>query len=85
MVLGVLGLVYLAALWVYDNWVTGEHARPIGTRPMLVYSAAMLGVGTQLLVLGILAELVTSYNLRPDDTFSVAERLNLPDDPPDPR
>jgi hypothetical protein len=41
----------------------------------LFYSAALLGVGTQLLSLGILAELVTSYNIRAKDTYSVAERV----------
>jgi glycosyltransferase involved in cell wall biosynthesis len=66
--LGALGLVYLAALWVAGD-------RPIGTRPLLFYSATLLGVGTQLICMGILAELVTSYNIRAGDTYSVAERL----------
>jgi hypothetical protein len=30
-------------------------------------------VGVQLLSLGILAELVTAYNIRAEDTYSVAE------------
>jgi glycosyltransferase involved in cell wall biosynthesis len=66
--LGALGLVYLAVLWVFNY-------RPIGDRPLLIYSVAVLGVGTQLVSLGILAELVTSYSLRSEDTYSVAERL----------
>ncbi len=53
--------------------------QPIGTRPLLIYSAALLGVGTQLVTLGILAELVTSYNIRAEDTYSVAERLGSRD------
>lgn len=76
---GFAGLIYLAAVWVYYNWMKGDTHHPIGTRPMLVYSAALLGVGTQLVVLGVLAELVTSYNLRPRDTYSVAERVDPPD------
>lgn len=84
MAIGALGLAYLAGVWVNDNWLVGNRVRPIGTRPMLVYSAALLGVGTQLLVLGVLAELVTSYNLRAEDTYSVAERLNLSDENPPP-
>jgi glycosyltransferase involved in cell wall biosynthesis len=84
MALGALGLVYLAGVWVYDNWVVGDDSHPIGTRPLLAYSAAFLVVGTQLLALGVMAELVTSYNLRPQDTFSVAERLNLPELPSPP-
>src|SRR5206468_2425848 len=65
-VLGGLGMTYLAIEWLRGNG-------PIGTRPLLVYSAALLGVGTQLVCLGILAELVTSYNIRAEDTYSVAE------------
>ncbi len=66
--LGALGLLYLAALWVLNY-------RPIGDRPLLIYSVALLIVGTQLVSLGILAELVTSYNLEARDTYSIAETL----------
>ncbi len=69
LMLGSLGLVYMAVLWL------NPAERPIGTRPLLHYSVAMLVVGTQLVSLGILAELVTSYNIRAEDTYSVAERL----------
>ncbi len=73
--LGGLGLAYLAAVWL-----RGEG--PIGTRPLMFYSGTLMGVGTQLLCLGILAELVTSYNIRESDTFSVAETLDPPPDRP---
>jgi glycosyltransferase involved in cell wall biosynthesis len=73
--LGGLGLLYLAVIWVLGY-------RPIGDRPLLIYSATLLGVGTQLMSLGILAELVTSYNLQANDTYSIAETVG-PDDPPD--
>jgi glycosyltransferase involved in cell wall biosynthesis len=66
--LGVLGLLYLAALWVLGF-------RPIGNRPMLFYSIALLIVGVQLLSLGILAELVTAYSIRAEDTYSIAETV----------
>ena len=69
--LGSLGLVYLAAIWVL-----GEG--PIGIRPLLAYSSTMLTVGTQLVSLGILAELVTAFQIRQVDTFSVAETVNEP-------
>ncbi len=39
---------------------------------------ALLVVGTQLVSLGILAELVTSYNIRAEDTYSIAETLGPP-------
>ena len=72
--MGGLGLAYLAVAWVLGD-------RPIGPRPLLAYSAALLGVGTQLVSLGILAELVTAFQIRLVDTFSVAETLNEPRPP----
>jgi hypothetical protein len=68
LVIGGMGMLYLAI-----EWLAGH--RPIGVRPLLIYSATLLGVGAQFLSLGILAELVTWYNLRPSDTYSVAERI----------
>jgi glycosyltransferase involved in cell wall biosynthesis len=74
--MGILGMLYLAILWL------DESNRPIGSRPFLFYSFALLVVGLQLLSLGILAELVTSYNIRPDDTYSIAESIpERTDDP----
>ena len=65
---GGLGMLFMAVLWLIGD-------RPIGPRPFLSYSETLLGVGTQLFCLGILAELITSYNLKAKDTYSVAERL----------
>jgi glycosyltransferase involved in cell wall biosynthesis len=72
--LGCSGLAYLAALWVLGY-------RPIGDRPLLFYSGTLLGVGTQLVCLGVLAEMVTAYSIRDTDTFSVAETLDPADEP----
>jgi glycosyltransferase involved in cell wall biosynthesis len=66
--LGFLGLLFLAV-----EWLRGHG--PIGTRPLLVYSATLLGVGAQILCLGILAELVTSYHVRSHPTYSIAETV----------
>ncbi len=74
--IGSTGMGYLAALWMVNHWVLDVENQPIGTLPLLVYSTAFLGVGTQLFCLGVLAELITSYNLRREDTFSVAERTD---------
>jgi glycosyltransferase involved in cell wall biosynthesis len=69
LVLGALGMLSLAVLWL------DPANRPIGNRPILIYSAALLIVGTQLTSLGILAELVTSYNIQAHDTYSIAETV----------
>jgi glycosyltransferase involved in cell wall biosynthesis len=74
LLLGGLGLLYLAIVWFRES---------IGHRPLLMYSAALLSVGTQLVCLGILAELITAYNIRAEDTYSIAERLD-PRDAPEP-
>jgi glycosyltransferase involved in cell wall biosynthesis len=70
--IGGLGLLYLALVWFHES---------IGSRPLLVYSATFLAVGTQLVSLGILAELVTKFNIRGEDTYSIAEVIepNVPD------
>lgn len=78
--LGVLGMLYLASLWVFEHAV-GQPSHPIGVRPLLFYSMSLLIVGTQLFSLGILAELVTSYGLRADETYSVAESIRAEDAP----
>lgn len=67
--IGALGMLYLAIVWLDPN-----H-KPIGDRPLLFYSGAFLSIGIQLLSLGILAELVTAYNIRPEDTYSVVDRI----------
>ena len=77
-ILGAIGLIlfllggglmtFLAVIWVLGD-------RPIGTRPLLAYGTTLLVVGAQFVCLGILAELVTSYGIRDQDTYSVAETL----------
>jgi glycosyltransferase involved in cell wall biosynthesis len=67
--LGGLGMLYLALLWL------DPRNRPIGDRPLLLYSFAVLVVGAQFVSLGILAELVTAYNIRGEDTYSIAETI----------
>ena len=65
---GGLGLIYLAILWIFGQ-------RPLINSPWLVYSATLLGIGSQFVTLGIIGELITSYNIRPQDTYSIAETL----------
>jgi hypothetical protein len=95
-VLGGIGLVLvtiggLVMLGLAIAWLNPAN-RPIGERPLLFYAGAFLSIGIQLLSLGILAELVTAYNIRPEDTYSVIESIPTREDPksavderPDPR
>ena len=87
-VLGALGLALLALGGLGPDlpggplaaWATGRSA----TGRCCSTPATLLVVGTQLVSLGILAELVTSYNIRETDTYSIAETLE-PDPTPTPR
>lgn len=60
--IGAAGLTWLAALWLATN-VAGWQMPPIGRRPMLAYSIAVLLLGGQLLTLGLLAELIVAQNV----------------------
>ena len=71
---GFLGLAYLAWLWL-----TGH--RPIGTRPVLIYSAASLLLGAQMMSAGILAELIVARMSGESgdagQRYSIAERIGF--------
>jgi glycosyltransferase involved in cell wall biosynthesis len=75
--LGSLGLGTLAVIWLLTNLPPHFRFDPIGSRPLLAYSAAALLLGGQLLSLGFLAELIVAYTGREADTYSVAERVNV--------
>jgi glycosyltransferase involved in cell wall biosynthesis len=71
--LGSLGLVYLAITWLirlYDR----DLFLPLHERPLLVYSLAGLLLGAQMMSIGFLAELITAYQSRDDDSYSVVEQ-----------
>src|SRR5262249_3457969 len=73
--IGGLVMLYLAIIWLDPN-----H-EPIGTRPLLFYSGVLVGVGFQLVCLGILADLVSAYNIRPEATYTVVDRRPTRQDP----
>jgi glycosyltransferase involved in cell wall biosynthesis len=71
---GLVGLGYLAVIWMLTNLFEFPFAR-IGDRPLLAYAVASTLLGGQLLSLGLLAELIVAYTGRDADTYSVAERV----------
>jgi glycosyltransferase involved in cell wall biosynthesis len=73
--LGALGLVYLAGQWLLMHAFGLLEAEPIGNRPLLIYSAALLLLGGQALSLGLLAELIVSLIGREREAYSVRERI----------
>jgi hypothetical protein len=75
--LGLLGLGYLAVVWLLTH-AAGLAYGPIGGRPLLTYSVAAVLLGAQAISLGLLAELLVAYTGRESDTYSVAERTSGP-------
>jgi glycosyltransferase involved in cell wall biosynthesis len=75
---GSLGLVYLLATWLVRLY-RPEWFEPLHQRPLLVYSVAALLFGAQLLSIGLLAEMMTAYNARDEDRYSVADRTGSGD------
>ena len=71
--LGVIGLSYLAAIWLLTN-LGGQSFQPIGDRPLLAYSIASMLLGAQAISMGFVAELLIAYTGRDVENFSVKER-----------
>jgi dolichol-phosphate mannosyltransferase len=70
---GSLGLIYLGITWLINAWAPG-HFLPLHERPLLIYSVAALLLGAQMMSIGFLAELITAYQSRDEDSYSIAER-----------
>jgi dolichol-phosphate mannosyltransferase len=70
---GSLGLLYLAMTWLINTWSPGTFL-PLHERPLMLYSAAALLLGAQMMSIGFLAELITAYQSRAEESYSVAER-----------
>ncbi|HWA97868.1 MAG TPA: glycosyltransferase family 2 protein [Pirellulales bacterium] len=70
--LGGVELVYLALYWM---WCEAQGIDPkLHQRPAVVYSVGLLLLGGQLFSIGFIAELITAFQGREADTYSVAER-----------
>jgi len=70
--IGNLGMVYLAITWVVAHLYPGSF-EPLHQRPLLIYCLAALLMGAQLMSIGFLAELITAYQGRDADSYSIAE------------
>lgn len=77
--LGNLGMLYLAVTWVIRLWAPALFD-PIHQRPLLIYSVAALLLGAQMMSIGFLAELITAYLGRDEDSYSIAEETGADSD-----
>lgn len=86
---GNLGMGWLAVEWVVNLFYPeGEKPfLPLHQRPLLTYSVAALLMGAQMMSIGFLAELITAYLGREEDSYSVVEQTTAahpPGHPHDP-
>jgi glycosyltransferase involved in cell wall biosynthesis len=71
--IGNLGMIYLAITWII-NWFYPGSYEPLHNRALLIYSLAALLLGAQMISIGFLAELITAYQSRDEESYSIAER-----------
>jgi glycosyltransferase involved in cell wall biosynthesis len=72
--LGGLGMLYLAVTWVVRLFDQTIFTEPLHDRPLLLYSVAALLLGAQVMAIGFLAELITAYQSRDEDCYSIADQ-----------
>jgi dolichol-phosphate mannosyltransferase len=73
---GALFMAYLAVTWVIRLW--DKSIEPLHERALLFYSLGALLLGAQLFSLGLIAELMTGYLGRDEDSYSIAEQAGAP-------
>jgi dolichol-phosphate mannosyltransferase len=73
-VLGLLGMAYLGMTWIVNAFVEPKPFQPVHERPLLTYSVAALLLGSQMMTIGFLGELITAYQGRDADSYSIAEQ-----------
>jgi glycosyltransferase involved in cell wall biosynthesis len=74
--LGALGMAYLAVTWLVRLWDETVFPLPLHDRPLLLYSVAFLLLGAQMMSIGLIAELITAYQGRDEDSYSIAETID---------
>ncbi len=75
--IGMLGMLWLAVTWLvrlFDDRLFG----PLHQRPALIYSAAAMLLGAQMVSIGFLAELITAYMSKEQESYSVKEKTGGP-------
>ncbi len=79
--MGMLGLFYLAITWIIRAVYPEAPFEPLHNRPLMIYSLGGVLLGAQLFSMGILAELMTAYQSRNQDGYSIAEEAGGGHDP----
>jgi len=70
---GMLGMVWLTLTWILrlfnETWF-----EPLHLRPALIFSVAAMLLGAQMMSIGFLAELITAYMSKDQESYSVKEK-----------
>ena len=71
---GLTGMLFMAIYWLlrmnfYPEWT------PLHQRPVVIYSVAGLLMGTQLLTIGFLAELLVARDQKRSRRFAIGETV----------
>lgn len=70
---GNVGMIYLSVTWIINYFQPGTYL-PLHERALLTYSVAALLMGVQFITIGLLAELITAYQSRDEESYSIADR-----------
>jgi glycosyltransferase involved in cell wall biosynthesis len=76
---GLLGLVVTALGFVIDLYLTNlwfRGVRPIGDRPLLALGTLLITVGIQILVFGLMAEMLTAVTYRRTDVMDLVRKVD---------
>lgn len=73
---GSLGLGYLAITWIIRLWEP-DLFPPLHDRPLLIYAGAFLLLGAQMMSIGFLAELITAFQGKDADTYSISDTTTV--------
>jgi glycosyltransferase involved in cell wall biosynthesis len=73
LLLGGLGMVYLAVRWSLSRMIDGWQIVHLHDTAALYYSLALFIIGGQFLSLGFLGEMMAALLVREADTYSIAE------------
>lgn len=74
---GLLGMGFLAVLWVCMNVLGILPIEPIGSRPLMMYSVLAAILGGQALALGLLAELIVANTTHQKHHFSIKDTIEV--------
>jgi glycosyltransferase involved in cell wall biosynthesis len=82
-VAGAFALIYLAVTWFLTFFGVHEFP-PLHLRPLLTYAVAATLLGAQMMSIGFVAELMTAYLSKDQESYSVKEKTtNIPFSPPE--